>query len=379
MKSLKKKLSIVFALVMVFVLVAGCANQDGAETTTDQSEPAADQPVADQSDEETVSSDAKTDMSVADEVTDEYQPEKDSYYIYVTYKLIHNWYDAIKSGIDAAVAEYAAMGIDVKVDWEAPIVPDAVDQVNRIEAATGKNPDVMVVDLTQEDTSIPAINEVVASGIPVMTFAGSDVTPEENGCNRTCFVGNTDNYGDGAALAEALAKALDYKGQVAILSGTIGAPSHEQRLEAFYDVFEKYPDIEVVDEQRDNDFVEQAVQITETFIQKYPDLKGIICNNMSNPIGAATAVSDAGKAGEILVAGMDHDLRTLNFLKEGTIVVAQVQNCYDMGYFMIKTAVKLADGILPGDDTYPEVYGVGSTSVYPDEAQKYIDLLFPEE
>ena len=38
-------------------------------------------------------------------------------------------------------------------------------------------------------------------------------------------------------------------------SGTIGAVSHEDRLKAFYDTVEKYPDIEVVDDQRDNDFV----------------------------------------------------------------------------------------------------------------------------
>lgn len=363
----KKQLRFVLAILIVLAITAGCAAPAAEPTAApaDSAQPAA--PVAD----------AKTDMSVAGQETDDYQPKKDSYYIYVTYKLVHNWYDAIKSGIDAAVAEYAAKGIEVKVDWEAPILPDAVDQVNRIEAAVGKNPDVIVVDLTQEETTIPAINDAVAAGIPVMTFAGSDVTPEEDGANRTAFVGNTDNYGDGAALAEALAKALNYEGQVAILSGTIGAPSHEQRLQAFKDVFAKYPKIEVVDEQRDNDFVEQAVQITETFIQKYPDLKGIIANNMSNPIGAATAVRDAGKSGQILVAGMDHDLRTLNFLKDGTILVAQVQNCYDMGYFMIKNAIKIADGIEPGPDTFPEVYGVGSTSVFKEDAQKYIDLLFP--
>lgn len=369
--NLRKTISILLALVMVGAMLAGCS-APSAESSAPASESPSTAAEGDQ-----LADKAQTDMSKADEASDDYAPAKTDYYFYVTYKLVHNWYDAIYSGIQAAVDEYAAQGITVKVDWEAPIEPDAVDQVDRIESAVGKKPDVIVVDFTQNETTVPAINAAVEAGIPVMTFAGSDVTPAE-GCNRTAFVGNVDNYGDGAALAEALCKAIDYKGQVAILSGTIGAPSHEQRLKAFYDVFGKYSDIEVVDEQRDNDFVENAVQITETFLQKYPDLKGIICNNMSNPIGAATAVKDAGFSGKVLVAGMDHDLRTLNFLKDGTLLCAQVQNCYDMGYFMIKTAVKIADGLKPGEDTFPEVYGVGSTTVYKDDAQKYIDLLFPD-
>jgi len=47
------------------------------------------------------------------------------------------------------------------------------------------------------------------------------------------------------------------KGQIAILAGTIGALAHEERLRGFKDTIAKYPDIEIVDEQRDNDEVER--------------------------------------------------------------------------------------------------------------------------
>ena len=73
------------------------------------------------------------------------------------------------------------------------------------------------------------------------------------------------------------------KGQIALLGGTMGAESHEQRLQAFKDVIATYPDIEVVDEQRDDDSVEKAISLTESWLQAYPDLGGILCNNMSNP------------------------------------------------------------------------------------------------
>ena len=85
------------------------------------------------------------------------------------------------------------------------------------------------------------------------------------------------------------------KGQIALLGGTMGAESHEQRLQAFKDVIATYPDIEVVDEQRDDDSVEKAISLTESWLQAYPDLGGILCNNMSNPVGACQAVTDAVK------------------------------------------------------------------------------------
>lgn len=164
----------------------------------------------------------------------------------------------------------------------------------------------------------------------------------------------------------------DGKTQIAFLSGTIGATSHEDRLQAFKDTVEKYPDIEVVDEQRDDDMVENAISITEAWMQAYPDLGGILCNNMSNPVGACQAVADAGKAGQVIIGGMDHDLRTLNYLADGTLYVACIQNCYDMGYKAIYEAVKVIDGEAPTQD----VTDVGSSLAFKDDAQTYIDLLF---
>ena len=223
--------------------------------------------------------------------------------------------------------------------------------------------------MNQPETTAKAINEAVAAGVKAATFASSDI----DNCDRAFFVGNTDNYGDGCALAKAVCEKMNGEGKIAILSGTMGAASHEERLKGFYDTIAEYPNIEVVDEQRDNDAVEKAISITESWLQAYPDLGGILCNNMSNPVGACQAVKDAGKAGEIVIGGMDHDLRTLEYLKDGTLYVAQVQNCYDMGYKLIYNAVKSIDGESVEDST-----NVGSTSVYAEEADKYIEMLYGE-
>ncbi len=309
--------------------------------------------------------------SLADtEFDTSYEPKEDSYKIYCTYKNIHSWYDAIKTGIDAAVADFADKGVTIDYEWYGPAEPDAVDQVNSIETAVGQGYDLIAVDVNQPETTAKAIDEAVAAGVPVATFASSDVED----CDRSFFVGNTDNYGDGCALAKAVCEKMGGKGQIAILAGTMGAASHEERLQGFKDTIAEYPDIEIVDEQRDNDSVEKAISITESWLQAYPDLGGILCNNMSNPVGACQAVSDAGKSGDIIIGGMDHDLRTLEYLKDGTLYVAQVQNCYDMGYKLIYNAIKTIDG-----EEVEESTAVGSTSVYAEDADQYIEMLYGED
>ena len=70
-----------------------------------------------------------------------------------------------------------------------------------------------------------------------MTFSSSDAA---EGCKRIAYVGNTHNYQDGADLTEALCKKLGYKGKVAILVGTAGAPCHEDRARGARDTIARY-------------------------------------------------------------------------------------------------------------------------------------------
>lgn len=97
---------------------------------------------------------------------------------------------------------------------------------------------------------------------------------------------------------------------------------------------------------------------------------------MSNPIGAAQAVVDAGKEGDIVLVGMDHDKRALEYLRDGVIQALGVQDCFKMGFDTIQVAIMIADGKEVGDDTYPEQTEEQTVIVYPENAQEYLDKLY---
>lgn len=284
---------------------------------------------------------------------DTYNPQKREYNFYFTYKIVHAWWDAVALGMEDAVRQYEEKGIHITFDYRAPVAMSAYDQVQRIKKAASLNEyDVIGVDVADIDIVTPVINQIIADGHKVMTFSSSD-SGKENGCNRIAYVGNTHNYKDGQDLAEALCSYLKYNGDVAMLVGNVGAPCHEERASGAKAVFEKYDGINLVDVKYDEDSDVNAYNFTKEFLEKYPDLDGIICCNMSNPVGAGRAVEEAGKAGKVIIVGMDHDERAIKYLRDGIIYALAIQDCYSIGFDTITTAVKIADGISPGS-LYPE-------------------------
>ena len=309
------------------------------------------------------------------EYLDSYKPQKTDYNFYFTYKIVHSWWDAVALGMEDAVRQYEEKGIHITYDYRAPEEMSAYDQVQRIKKAAALNEyDVLGVDVADIDIVTPVINQIIAQGYKGMTFSSSD-SGKENGCNRIAYVGNTHNMEDGEDLAEALCQYLNYKGKIAMLVGNEGAPCHEDRAKGARKVFAKYEGIELVDVKYDEDNDVKAYNFTKDFLAAYPDLNGIICCNMSNSVGAGRAVEEAKKAGQVIIVGMDHDERALKYMRDGIIYALAIQDCYSIGFDNIKTAVKIAYGVLPGS-LYPEKTEEITTVFYQKDAAGLLRTLY---
>ncbi len=311
-----------------------------------------------------------------DRTLDGYQPLKDKYKFYFTYKMVHPWWDAVAIGMEDAAKQYEEMGIMISYEYLAPNVVSAQDQILRLREASGREFDVMGVDVADVEAVTPVINELMADGHKIMTFSSSDAA-KEDGCRRIAYVGNTHNYEDGAALAESLCEKLAYRGQIAVLVGTKGAPCHEERAQGVQEVIAEYPDMEIVELAYDEDSVENAYLLAKTFLESHEELAGIVCCNMSNPVGAARAVIEAGREEKIVIVGMDHDQEALHYLRDGIIYALGIQDCYSIGFDTVQVAVKIADGQLPGT-IYPEKTEEATTIIYQDSAGAILQMLYGE-
>lgn len=308
-----------------------------------------------------------------DHELDPYEPKKDHYNFYFTYKTVHPWWDAVALGMEDAQRQYLDKGIKITYEYMAPAAASADDQTKRLLTAEDEDYDVIGVDVADEGIISPLLDKMVAKGTKVMTFSSSDAAP---GCKRIAYVGNTHNYEDGADLTEALCKKLDYKGKVAILVGSVGAPCHEDRARGAKDTIAKYPDMEIVATKYDMDSVDLAYELTLDILSEHPDLDGIICCNMSNPVGAARAITEKGS--NTVIVGMDHDQEALHYLKDGVIYCLGVQDCYSIGFDTLQIAVMIADGNMPGQ-LFEEKTDEITTVIYQEDAAMMLALLYGDD
>jgi ribose transport system substrate-binding protein len=286
---------------------------------------------------------------------------KDKYHFIFVPKLIHPWYESVRAGALGAIEEYKEQGIEIELGWDPPPTADIIEHSQKIETAISKQPDAIAVAALDPATTTPVINQAIDNGTKIITFEADAAES-----NRALYIGNNHNDKDGEVLAEYLAEQMDYKGEVAILLGSLGAPSHKERVEGFKRVIAKYPDMKIVAEQADNDDIVKAASLTESILQANPNVKGIFANNAANPIGAAQAVKSAGKAGDVLIVGMDDDPETIKFLKEGVISATVVQNVPDIGYKAIQHMVNLANG-----ESVPEIDEIDSYIVTTENLADY--------
>ncbi|MDX7952108.1 substrate-binding domain-containing protein [Lichenihabitans sp. Uapishka_5] len=252
-------------------------------------------------------------------------------------KVIHPWYEVVKAGSMFAADEFKKSGIDVDVQWDQPPQADVSDHNQRIETNIGKHPDGLVVSCLDPATNVQILDEAVKAGINVETFNSFCA-------ERFPFVGQKDSYQDGYDLAEFLAKQIGDKGNVGILSGSLTAQDHIRRVQGFKAALAKHPNIKIVFEQPDNDDLDKAVQLTENALQAHPDLVGLFGCNASNPIGAARAVQNAGKAGVVKIVGLDDLPETIQFIKDGVITATMAQRQWDQGYWAVKYIVAKNQG-----------------------------------
>ena len=263
-------------------------------------------------------------------------------------KVIHPWYDVVAQGGKFAVEEFAKKGIKINMIWDQPPKADVADQNARIEANIGRHPDGLAVACLDQATNVELLKEAVKAGINTITFNSfcDDAFP---------FIGPKSSEQDGFDLGDFLAKKLNGKGKIAILSGSLTASDHVQRITGFKKALAAHPDMKIVFEQPDNDILENAVSLTENALSANPDLDGIFGADASNPIGAARAVQNAGKAGKVAIVGMDDLPEAVDFVCSGVIDALKAQRQWDMGYWAVSYMVALNE-----NHTIPMFHNTGS-------------------
>ncbi|MFN8377378.1 MAG: substrate-binding domain-containing protein [Anaerolineae bacterium] len=245
----------------------------------------------------------------------------------------------VKEGTMAAAAELAPY--NVTVDWIIPGETHTADNfAPGIEAAVAQGYDA-IATIAGDAGVAPFIDAAVDAGIPVATFNSETDAPNK----RLFFVG-ADLYLQGQTAARAMADAIGGEGQVGIITGFFAVEAHELRRTGFTDtIAAEYPNIQVVAEVENQDQGDTAFTQAQDMMAAYPDLKGIYVT-AGGPFGAAAAVADAGKTGEVQVVSFDFVDETMEYVQQGVIYATIGQNPYAQGH---DPAIRLFNYLVAGE------------------------------
>ena len=115
----------------------------------------------------------------------------------------------------------------------------------------------------------------------------------------------------------------------------------------------KYPKLTLVATNPSNEDQRLAFQVAQDLMKAHPKLKGIFgISSVAFP-GAAEAVKQASKSGEVLVTGLATPNDMKAYVKGGTVKSVILWNTIDLGYLTIHAAEAIATGKLkPGATTF---------------------------
>ena len=215
----------------------------------------------------------------------------------------------------------AAKALNVKTTFTGPLDFDTAAQARQLDELVARKPAGLLIFPGDAAALAPGIDRAVEAGIPVAMVIGD--VPESK---RSVHLGIS-NMDAGRIGGEMLAQAIGGKGKV--LLGTFPAPAVLERVEGYKAVFkEKYPEIQVADVVNDKADPSYAPTAYAQAIQAHPDIAGIGGTDGDSGKGAALAVKEAGKQGQVKIIAMDRNPDMLPFIEDGTIEGAVAQKSY---------------------------------------------------
>ncbi len=122
------------------------------------------------------------------------------------------------------------------------------------------------------------------------------------------------------SVVQVLVNRMGGAGQIAHIGGQPGHTGAQARGQGFLNIVARYPDIEVVaDEPADWDNA-KAASLTETILNRNPDLKAIFADNDDMALAARQAVENAGLGDQVLVGGVDAMSPAIQAVADGKLV-----------------------------------------------------------
>lgn len=221
--------------------------------------------------------------------------------------------------------------------WEIMLLDangDPAVQADQMATLVSAEVDAIILNPTDTTSLLPSIKAANEAGIPV---CGVGMEMDQASMDELLFFAGIDDYSLAYSGSSWIAE--NYNGQgasVALITGNAGTDPTGKTINAFNAAFEGTDIVSLGDYAADYDTA-KAMAITEDLLVEHPEIQAIFCQDHVMAAGAAEAISDAGKTGEVAVVATVGVTDYLSYVEDDLITSAAYVLLWKAGSFAINT------------------------------------------
>lgn len=243
---------------------------------------------------------------------------------------------------DGAKAEGARLGVDVAVQ-AGQSETDADGENAQISTLAAQGYDCFAVVPVNATNVITPLVPVARKNIPILNLDTQidAAASKQAGVQYAGFIGS-DNLAAGRIAAEKMLDALGGSGKVVVLQGIAGEQNGINRDKGFSDAVAGK--LEIVQRTPADYEQDKGLTVTEAILKAHPDITGIFAANDTMGLGAAQAIKNAGRTGQIKVISVDGIQAALDAVKAGTLYGTVTQYPYAEGELAVQACLAMHQG-----------------------------------
>lgn len=247
-----------------------------------------------------------------------------------------DYYEAMPMMFERACAE---LSIPIPMD-ATPKNWDQQEQNVQIDKLLDRNVKGICMMPSEEVRSNDKINELVASGIPVVCIGGAPAQPSQ--CMMTLA---TDVYQCAYDATLTVLDALNYEGNIVAVTGATTDTNSAKRLQGVADACAQYSNVTLLDQIDGITGESSGLEIVKKLLQERGDeINGVVAMDYYAAYAMAYCLLSRDAYDHIVCVGIDSDDLVLEAVRRGKMLGSMSQNPWAQGYLSVYTLKMLTDG-----------------------------------
>lgn len=245
------------------------------------------------------------------------------------------WFNAMEAGIEEKAEELGVEGFMV-----GPTSADPALQVRAIEDMIAQGVEVIGVVPNDAQVLEPVLARAREQGIIVLTHE----SPDQQNVDWDFELASVQGFGE--AYGQRLAELMDGSGQYAVFVGGLTVPLHNAWADAAISWIEaNHPDMELLgDRYGVAEDVDASRRTALDLMRANEALGGFLAFGSQGPIGAARAVDERRRSGEVVVLGPFSPGQGRRLVHDGVLSGGFMWNPKQAGEVFVTLGTALANG-----------------------------------